>query len=131
MAMAERHSSDDFLDGFLAAARQAAPEPSADLLARVLADAEAQMAQRAAPPLPAAPVGAGIWAGIMSAVGGWRAMGGLATAAVTGVWIGFSGAEPLADAAGGLFAQGASDTLASISLLPEDDVLALAMDLEE
>ncbi|SIS65588.1 hypothetical protein SAMN05878426_102559 [Phaeovulum vinaykumarii] len=133
----------DPLDAFLVAARAHPPEPSAALLARVLSDAEAVQAgfeagpSRAGEALPgAADVSAGLWAGLAAAlrdaVGGWRAMGGMATAAVTGVWIGMAGADSLSIAAGGLWGGGAmSASATTLSLIPDDsDSFMLAMELE-
>lgn len=104
--------TDNGLDLFLAAARDAAPEPSAALMARVLADAEAlQPSPR--PQVEAAPPGrpahrvyrrqgwpARLWqrlaGGLTAALGGAGAVAGLATAALAGVWIGFAQPLPVA-----------------------------------
>ena len=86
------------LDQLFEVARQNTPEPSSDFLARVLSDAEA---------MQPAPVGlvtaipakrgffAEMFAGLSDAIGGWPAFAGLATAAVTGVWIGISPPQSL------------------------------------
>lgn len=81
------------LDLFFAAARDAAPEPDAALFAAVLADAGDVQAQIAAARAPAAPLqeprGArGLWAQLVAAIGGWPAVGGLASVATAGLWLG-------------------------------------------
>ncbi|MEM9473669.1 MAG: hypothetical protein AAGA71_00115 [Pseudomonadota bacterium] len=80
MTMTERDPLDDFFDA--ARARPPAPDPA--LMARVLADAEAQAAAREAP----VPVRSGGFAGILRGLGGWPALAGFATATAAGVWIG-------------------------------------------
>jgi hypothetical protein len=89
MSMSGKQRRDDGLDGFFEAARGYAPAPSPDLLARVLADAEAT--QQAGPGTEPAGVPAtpdGFVARLYRLLGGWPAMAGLATAALTGIWIG-------------------------------------------
>ena len=78
--MADKDLGEHDLDLFFAAARDRAPEPSAALMARVLdaAEAEARPAMRDLP-MPA-PVRRGMIASLMSAIGGWAGVGGLATA---------------------------------------------------
>jgi hypothetical protein len=76
------------LDAFFDAARAHPPAVPGDLLARVAADAAAVAADRArSAPVAAQPRG---WRGILSGIGGWPALAGLATATVAGVWIGYS-----------------------------------------
>lgn len=60
------------------------PQPSDDLMARIMADA----AHRAAPVHAASRPG--LLATLLSLVGGWPAAAGMATAAAAGVWLGFS-----------------------------------------
>lgn len=83
---------DALLDSMLQVARAAPPQPSEALLARVMADAEAVLATRAAAPaVPAVRRGGG-WLGRMAeALGGWGAVGGLVTASGAGLWLGLSG----------------------------------------
>ena len=94
----------------LARAEAARPAPEA-LLARVIADAarEARPA-RAAGPRP------GRLAAALASLGGWPALGGLATAGVAGLWLGFSPPLAVEDLGGWLGATGASADL----LLPDD-----------
>ncbi|MBW6416710.1 hypothetical protein [Celeribacter sp. PS-C1] len=85
--------TDSSLDALFAQARDAAPLPSGDLMARVLADAEGVIATREAEeiarikdrqPKQRHPV----LAAMVAALGGWRAVAGLATAGVAGLAIG-------------------------------------------
>jgi len=152
MTMAEHDrdgpAGDDRLESFFAAARDAAPVPGAGLLVRVLAGAEAvqgagvapQGQRRGARPMWgqgwAAAIAGAVASVIGDAPGGWRSLGGMAAAALAGVWIGYAG---LADGATGalgiaagpvagraaLAADGGAD-----ALMPEDDdfeVFALAL----
>ena len=82
------------LDSFFEAARRTGPEPSDDLLARVMADAAVHQPD-ASHDVERQPLGP---RGILDMLGGWPTLGGLLTATVAGVWIGFSqpmGLEPL------------------------------------
>lgn len=121
--MAENDLNDRDLDGFLAAARKHAPAPSAALMARVLADAEAAMA----PPARPASVGRLAARGhplraILSALGGWAGIGGLATAAGAGVWIGIAGIADPVTLADGLFGSQAL----SVELMPTAETFDMA-----
>ncbi|MCV2881393.1 dihydroorotate dehydrogenase [Actibacterium sp. XHP0104] len=88
MTMADERMTDtDELELLFAAARDAAPVPSDGLLARVLADAEAEQARPA--PALIRPEG-GLLARAMRQIGGWPALAGLATATLAGVWIGYA-----------------------------------------
>ena len=76
------------LDAFFAAGRNAPVEPSNALLGRIMADADAQM-----PSDQSVTVSRSSQSGfvaIWAAIGGWPAAAGMATAALVGVWIGFS-----------------------------------------
>ena len=83
MTMTDPH--DEMLDDLFATARKGEVEPSDDLTARVLADADAQ--QQLAPQVSAS-TQPGLWAQLMDAIGGWPAVGGLVTATIAGIWIG-------------------------------------------
>ena len=83
--------SEDQLDALFAAARSADAMPGDDLVARLLADAEAEQV-RFAPPEPVrreAPKASSRWLDWLL----WPS--GLAAAAVTGLWIGVAGAPEL------------------------------------
>ena len=88
------------LESLFEMARRTPPEPSSDFLARVLSDGEALqpaavgVMQHAPQKRPAL---AEFFAGLSDAIGGWPAFAGLATAAVTGVWIGISPPQVLSD----------------------------------
>ncbi len=91
----ERDEIDDRgLAALLDAARAAGPEPSAGLVARVLADADRVAQGRRAVP---APRHRGGWLrDLWDAVGGWQGGAGLAAATVAGMAVGFGspGAVP-------------------------------------
>ena len=74
MMMTQRDTFD--LESLFEEARANPPHPSADLSARIAADAAAQM--------PRAP----LWWRLIGAVGGPAGFGGLVTATVAGFWIG-------------------------------------------
>ncbi|MFG6584285.1 hypothetical protein [Sulfitobacter sp. 1A12779] len=83
----------DDLEDFFAAARANPPQVSADLQARVLADAEAHM-----PKAPRQPWHQALW----QLLGGAAGLSGLATAAAVGVWVGVAPPEGMPDLAGQL-----------------------------
>lgn len=89
----DKEMTDAELDRLFAEASDAGAVPSADLLARVMADADAVADARDAPQTPPAPVRRGWLESLLGVIGGWPAMAGLATATVAGVWIGYSPPE--------------------------------------
>ncbi|WP_372840692.1 hypothetical protein [Phaeovulum sp.] len=130
--MADVKQTDEMLEALFDEARFEAFELPPGLLARVLADADAELAARTAPP-PRATAARGISGfgavlkELFGAIGGWPAVSGLASATVAGVWIGFAGVGGLALTTADLL--GGDETLAVMNLLPGDDVFALATDL--
>lgn len=120
--MAERDdmTPDDHLDGrldaLLAEARALRPEPAQALVARILLDADRLAPAAAAPPAPARAPRRG-W---MAALGGWPALGGLAAAAVAGVWIGAVPPAAVLDLAASLRGEAVS-----VGLGADEDPLAL------
>lgn len=83
-----RMAEEKDLDDMLMALGRDAPEPSSDLLGRVLEDAyEMQPVEAIIPPI--APV-QGPWAQILGVLGGWGGLGGLSFAASIGFVLGFS-----------------------------------------
>ncbi|MGO4851232.1 dihydroorotate dehydrogenase [Phaeovulum sp. W22_SRMD_FR3] len=131
--MAETDREFDGLEGYFAAARATAMDPSADFMARVLADAEAEAARRIPQGLsrPQAAPRQGLWAMLVAGLGGWGGLGGMATAAVAGVWIGVSGLSSFGTVgttlSGSLWsASTVAEQLGSVQLLPDDDILAWA-----
>ena len=133
MAMAEMRKDDDMLDLFFAAGRAAPPEPSAAFLARVAEAGLAAQRARQAMPAPArrgGVAGGGILGAFLGLFGGWGGIGGMATAAAAGLWLGLVGSDQLAQVASGL--SGADTTTAAatneagLSFLGDGDILALA-----
>lgn len=80
-------TDDAGLEGLFAAARDDAPVPSGDFMARLTEQALAEMPMAGAhlpEPRP------GLWAQLWPALGGWRGLSGLVTACAVGVWLGVS-----------------------------------------
>lgn len=116
-------AEDAGFEAFLAAARAVRPEPSADLMARILTDALAELP----PPGGVTPSGAGFGARVRAILGGWGSIGGLVTATLAGVWIGFAAPGPLAALTTDLLSATATSTptVDTVELMPEfDDFLA-------
>lgn len=101
------------LEALFAEARANAPEPSAELLARIMGDAEATLVARDAPLAARAehPVTrarrhvtrqVSHWANLLRGLGGWPALASMATATVAGVWIGFASPDSLNTLSGGI-----------------------------
>jgi hypothetical protein len=99
--MAEDDLNDKALEAFFAAGREHAPVASERLLARVLADAEAEMVRPSVVVAARRPVARpGFLRAAIGSIGGWAGLGGLATATAAGVWIGFAGLVDPLDASG-------------------------------
>lgn len=105
--------NDDMLDDIFAQARSVAPVPSDTLIARVLADA--------VPPVPTRTrqVRRGLLARLLEVIGGWPAMGGLATATVAGIWVGVAPPASVADLMATLIGDEISVSLFSTDLVLE------------
>ena len=99
--MQGRPLDDARLGAFFAAARAESPVPSEALMTRIMADAEAEMAARAGAARPGLRR-PGLWAALVAAIGGWPALAGMVTAAVTGVWLGFAAPDSLNTLSGGV-----------------------------
>lgn len=99
------------LTAMFKAARDTAPQPSADMMARVLAGAGAQQPVVAAPDRPQR---RGALANLFGALGGWPAVAGLSTATLAGIWIGVNPPAGLTDQVAGLL--GAPDAAFVIDL---------------
>lgn len=120
MAMTETdRGTDDMLESLFEAARAAQEPADAALMARVLADARAVQAETGPTALPRR--GPGLWA----MLGGWPAMGGLATATVAGLWLGFTPALGVGTAVSGLITASPGDVL---SLMDVSEGFGLDMD---
>lgn len=119
--------SDAALDALFAEMRAAGPVPSEDLMARILGDAEAAMPgmrpAMTAPGVARRPAGG--LRGLFAALGGWGGVGGLVSATVAGVWIGFAdlgtgiGISSLTAASG-------TNAATTVELLPGADAFATA-----
>lgn len=79
--------TDDAVEALLAQAKSDRPVPSDALMARVLADADAAQIADQGPDL-SSQAKSGLWHQIWQGLGGWPALGGLATATCAGVWLG-------------------------------------------
>ena len=128
MAMTER-DDDRTLEPFFAAARARPPEAGPDLLARVLAEAEAAQAARPMPARDGAAPAAGLpgGRGIIGLLGGWGGIGGLLAAGVAGLWIGFTGTGALGTASSELWGSAGVTFDADPGA---DGVFSLVLDLE-
>mgnify|MGYP000091341386 CR=1 FL=1 len=89
----DKRLTDAELDSLFAEAAKTGPVPSADLLARVMADADDVVDARAVAQIAPTAKPRGWLAALLAPIGGWPAMAGLATATVAGVWIGYSPPE--------------------------------------
>ncbi len=98
--MSDQDADTTKLESFFAAARATAPQPEDDLVARVLADAEA------AQPRNTHPVAKQSRARWLPALGGWPALASLVTATVAGVSLGFADPVAVGDLAFGAFGGG-------------------------
>ena len=76
------------LDDLFADARELDATPSSELMSRVLGSA----AQLQPDVKPLSPTGQGpsLWSQFMDVIGGWPALGGVAAAGVTGLWLGLA-----------------------------------------
>ena len=120
-----KQDRDHGLNALFETARADAPMPSAAFLARVLQDAEAEQQAFGARERDQTGVrddGLGLWGAVMGLFGGWRGVGGMATAALAGVWIGFSGVDTLSGYLG--TSSTAPASLGTVELLPEGDEFA-------
>lgn len=87
--------NDDFLEAFFDDAKESAPVVPDGLMARMIADAQAETDRRAQ--IAAASAPKSVWSQIMGAVGGWPALAGLSAATLTGVWIGLNPPAAVSD----------------------------------
>ena len=122
--MADNEKGFDDLERLLAKGRRQSGQMPAGLSQRILADADRVQAGFGSVPAAQAAARPGFWSQVMSALGGWPAMGGLATACAAGIWIGLASPSflPVLD---GFVAQDSPD----IDLI-DIDGLAMAL-LEE
>ncbi|MEJ1990610.1 MAG: dihydroorotate dehydrogenase [Maritimibacter sp.] len=105
------------LDDLFRAARAEAPMPSADLLARVMADAEAEIAAQPAPlPVRQAAPRKSHLRSLLEGLGGWPAVAGMITASVVGLSMGFVSPDQVNSLSGGLLLQSDMSTTSSYDL---------------
>jgi hypothetical protein len=118
--MTMTNPNDDMLDDLFAQARETAPAPSDDLMARVLADAG--MAQ----PVAGAPdvVRPGLGARLLDMIGGWPAVSGLAAATVAGIWVGVAPPSSVEDLTATLIGDEVSISLFSTDLILDAGALS-------
>ncbi|KDB02229.1 hypothetical protein U879_18340 [Defluviimonas sp. 20V17] len=121
--MTDRSDAMAELDSFFRAARTSAPVPSADLTARILADAAAAQPRARTQEATARRAWGKRWRGLrrlyLPALGGPGVIAGLAGAIVAGAWIGFLQPAPLASLASRVTGQTAM--LEQIDLIPTLD----------
>jgi len=111
MMMTER--DEEMLDDIFAQARAVAPEPSDDLIARVMAGAA--VPQAASQPAPRRSLGQQM----LDLLGGWASVGGLVTVTCAGVWIGVAPPSAVQDYTATYF----GDEI-SVSIFSEDAIFA-------
>jgi len=104
--MADKHEDFDDLERLFEQGRREAGQLPEELSRRIMADAMRVQAGFSTPTQAVAEPGP--WAQFVAALGGWPAMGGLATACAAGVWIGLAAPSFLPDL-GGFVAQDSSD----------------------
>jgi hypothetical protein len=108
MATSDRGAPTELdLEALFAEARDLEPRPSANLMTRMAADALREMPRHPTSAIRPAP-GRMRWRDWIAALGGWPAVGGLATAAVVGVWIGATAPAGLAHLAPALWGESVS-----------------------
>jgi hypothetical protein len=117
------------LDDLFAAARAAAPQPSATLLARIEADALRLLPGSDLPParrpVPQRRSLRGLFADAVGAIGGLAGAAGLATATLAGLWIGLAQPQGLSVLTEGLTAPlGVDIAFDSVELIPSFDPFA-------
>ncbi len=114
--MTDKAKHETTLDAAFAAARAQKPQPSSDVMARVLADAELVQSELAC--LPVRPQQRrGYLRQFLEALGGWPAMAGLATAGIAGVWLGINPQIGVSDAVAEFL--GAGDTVGyAVDVMP-------------
>ncbi len=107
--------NDKMLDDLFTQARDVKPAVSNDLMARVLADADAMQQSKPADVAPRAP---GFWFRFLDLVGGWPAIGTLTAATIAGLWFGMAPPAVVDE-----FAAGLTGDVVSIDLFSGADFL--------
>ncbi|MFQ1701759.1 hypothetical protein ACJ5NV_14320 [Loktanella agnita] len=109
--------NDDMLEDLFDTARRLAPPVSDDLMTRVLADAVVDRA-------PAQVARPCLWARLSDMLGGWPALGGLATATIAGVWVGIAPPAQVEALTDDLIGQSVSVSLFSDSAFLDEELFA-------
>jgi len=112
--------NDDMLEDLFADARGLTPAPSDDLMARVIADADAAQPRATAASAPQP----GLWARMMDAIGGWPAVSGLAAATIAGVWVGVAPPSSVEDLTATIVGDEVSISLFATDLVFDAGVLS-------
>ncbi|GGE59770.1 dihydroorotate dehydrogenase [Actibacterium pelagium] len=116
--MTDMEQKDPELEAFFEAGRAEAPVPSDDLIARILADAEAAPVS-AAPTVSSSGGVFGALSSIWAEMGGWKTTIGLGFAGLVGVYIGYS--DPtVTDTTASLFVGGYSYDVSDLALTASD-----------
>lgn len=99
----KRELRDRELEALFSAARAAEPDPSEALVARIVADAEAEADRREAAAAAVAdrPRRAGLRATLAAVFGGWPSLAGLSAAALAGLLVGYVAPDTLQTVSGG------------------------------
>ncbi len=118
MAMTEERRDEILLEPFFDAARRVAPVPDAAFLTLLANAGEAGAPPRRSGQRQSLRGQLSVWVGLL---GGWGGVGGMATAAVVGLWIGFAGVERYVDSA-----ETQVEADASGSVFADSDILVLA-----
>lgn len=112
MQMAEQRPLDDReLEALFAAVRQSKPQPSSDLMARIIEDSRHHADAAAGNRLSSGP---GFLDRILGAIGGVPAAAGLLTATAAGLAIGYFAPAPLDGLSGGYLVTAAGYSLENI-----------------
>lgn len=88
--MTDESDKADLLEAHFAVAKAGTKRPGDDLMARILTDADAVQAARAAGTMRPAALRGGWFGVLLRGIGGWPAVGALATATVAGLWLGMN-----------------------------------------
>ena len=108
--MTDHEKDDQMLDEMFATARKDSANVSADLMARVMQNAQAVQAgfERETPKLIESRFQGFSLRGLVGSLGGWPAIGGLVAATAVGVWLGVAPLSGLSEVAGNYLFDGST-----------------------